>query len=111
MKFDYRALGRLKKGTLNRTEQAYSNWLEAKKRGGEILHYQFEAVKLRLADRTFYSPDFLVINKDLQVEIHEVKGFMTDDANVKIKVAAEQFPFFIFKVVRLKRNEWEITEV
>lgn len=27
------------------------------------------------------------------MECHEVKGFWTDDAKVKIKVAAEQYPF------------------
>lgn len=110
-RFDYRALGRLKSGQMNKTEEAYSNYLEGLRRAGEIPWYRFEGIKLRLADKTFYTPDFAVLNKLCQIEIHEVKGFMMDDANVKIKVAAEQYPF-IFKLVRkAKGGVWNITEV
>ena len=58
--------------------------------------YRFEAMKLRLADNTFYTPDFAVMTMDMHIEFHEVKGFWRDDAKVKIKVAAAQFPMFLF---------------
>lgn len=109
-RFDYRALGRLKSGQMNKTEAAYADYLEGLKRCGAILWYRFEGIKLRLADKTFYSPDFAVLNRDLQMEIHEVKGFMVDDANVKIKVAAEMYPF-VFKVIRRVRKEWQVEEI
>lgn len=88
-----RALGRLKPGQMNKTEAAYAARLEELRRGGEVLWFRFEGVKLRLADNTFYTPDFAVMRDDGQMEMHEVKGFWEDDARVKIKVAAEMYPF------------------
>lgn len=87
------ALGRLKTGERNKTEQAYENFLGARQRVGDVLWFKFEGVKLRLADNTFYTPDFAVMLSNGQIEMHEVKGFWADDARVKIKVAAELYPF------------------
>ena len=101
-----KALGWLKDGQMNCTEAAYALKLEAMKQRGEILWYSFEAVKLRLAASTFYSPDFVVMNAAREIEMHEVKGFWRDDARVKIKVAAEMFPF-VFVAVQLVRKEWK----
>lgn len=98
------ALGRLKTGVMNKAEAAYAARLELLRRGGEIAWYRFEGVKLRLADNTFYTPDFAVMAADGVMEMHEVKGFWTDDARVKIKVAADQYPFrfMAFKVLPKK---------
>jgi hypothetical protein len=87
------ALGRLPVGTMNRTEQRYGTYLTQLQQKGFILWFKFEAVKLRLADNTFYSPDFAVMNAAGVMEMHEVKGFWMDDARVKIKVAASLYPF------------------
>ena len=77
-----RALGRLKAGAMNKTEQAYERHLKARREAGEVLWFRFEGIKLRLADNTFYTPDFAVMAADGQLECHEVKGFWTDDARV-----------------------------
>lgn len=106
-RFDYRVLGRKKAGVMNKTEAAYSQELELKKQSGEILFWKFEPMSLKLAPNTHYKPDFLVIEKDGTASFHEVKGFMTDDANAKIKIAAELFPFS-FVLVRKKGNTWTI---
>lgn len=87
------ALGRLKTGEKNKTEQAYGNYLEGLKAIGKVAWYRFEGVKLRLADNTFYTPDYAVMLTNGLMEMHEVKGYWQDDARVKIKVAAEQYPF------------------
>lgn len=87
------AQGRLKSGQMNKTEQAYAAHLELRKAAGEVLWYRFEGLKLRLADNTFYTPDFVVLAADYALECHEVKSFWMDDARVKIKVAAELYPF------------------
>src|SRR3972149_1959714 len=87
------ALGRLKAGAMNKTEAAYGQHLELLKRAGEVLWYRFEGLKLRLADNTFYTPDFAVLAKDFVMECQEVKGHWHDDARVKIKVAAAMYPF------------------
>lgn len=96
---------RRKPGEMNGAERRYANRLEGLRQIGAIESYQFDALKLRLAEKTFYEPDFLVIAKDGAVEFHEVKagwkakGTLTykihveDDAAVKFKVAAAAFPF------------------
>jgi len=93
------ALGRLKMGERNKTEQAYENFLQQQLTLGMVVWFKFEGVKLRLADNTFYTPDFAVMRANGQMELHEVKGYMQEDANVKIKVAAEMYPFR-FVIVR-----------
>lgn len=91
MRKQIQALGRLKTGQMNKTESAYCQHLELRKRAGEITWYRFEGIKLRLADNTFYTPDFAVMLVTGEMELHEVKGFWTDDARVKTKVAADQY--------------------
>jgi hypothetical protein len=55
--------------------------------------------------------DFAVMTASGVLEMHEVKGFMTEDANVKLKVAASQYPF-VFRLVRkAKGGAWSITEI
>lgn len=93
------ALGRLKTGEMNKSEAVYERDLRDALTLGDIRWYLFEGVKLRLADNCFYSPDFIVMANDGVLECHEVKGFWTDDARVKIKVAAQRFPFR-FKAVQ-----------
>ncbi|ENH6340913.1 DUF1064 domain-containing protein [Burkholderia vietnamiensis] len=100
------ALGRLPAGRMNKTEAAYAELLAARVHVGEILEFKFESLKLRLADRTWYTPDFAVVLPDGAREIHEVKGHWTDDARVKIKVAAELYPYYQFIAVRRVKGEW-----
>jgi hypothetical protein len=69
------ALGRLKTGEMNKTEAAYDQHLWQLRFAGEVLWHKFEAIKLRLADNTFYTSDFAVMTADLAIELHEVKGF------------------------------------
>ena len=97
------SLGRLLSGVSNKSQSSYEEQLKLKLYSGEILWYAFEGMKFKLADNTYYSPDFAVMNKDGQIELHEVKGYFMDDAKVKIKVAAAQFPFK-FIVVFVKTN-------
>lgn len=96
-------------GSMNKSEAAYARHLEQLKLAGEIARWEFESVKLRLADRTFYTPDFLVMLPDGLIEFHEVKGFWEDDARVKIKVAAEQHPFK-FVAIKSSKGGYEIEE-
>ena len=91
-------------GKMNQTEAAYSAQLELLRRSGQIARWDFEPVKLRLADRTFYTPDFRVIDSNGAEEYHEVKGFFREDAAVKIKVAAEQHPYPFFLVKKTKQG-------
>lgn len=108
------ALGRLPSGAMNKTEAAYAELLEQRRQAGEVLWYRFEGIKLRLADNTFLTVDFAVLAADNVLEMHEVKGFMQEDANVKLKVAASMYPFrFSLIRKRAKKNGggWDIREV
>lgn len=110
------ALGRLKTGAMNTTETEYARLLEDRKRQGEVLWYRFEGIKLRLADNTFLTIDFAVMTVDRVLEMIDVKGssaIFTDDARVKMKVAADQYPF-VFKVAYpVKKRDgggWNVEE-
>ena len=107
------ALGRLKAGEMNKTEERYAEHLEQLKHAGEILWWKFEGIKLRLADNTFLTVDFPVMLTDGTMEMHEVKGFWEDDARVKIKVAAALYPFrFVALKPRAQKNGggWDVEE-
>jgi hypothetical protein len=110
MKPNWQGLGRLKTGTMNKTETAYKKYLEGLKMSGNILWYAFEGLTFRLADNTRYTPDFIVLKKDMTLEAHEVKGFWRDDARVKIKVAADLYPIKFIAVKKPKCGGWEVEE-
>ena len=114
MSKNFYALGRLKTGQKNKTEEAYElEVLKPAMQDGSISWYRFEGVKLRLADNTFYTPDYCVMRSDGAMEMHEVKGFWQDDARVKIKVAADMYPLKFIAVKRqAKKNGggWSIEE-
>ena len=92
---------------MNKTERAWATMLEARIRAGELREAHFEGVTLKLADDTRYTPDFFVVRADGACELHEVKGFWRDDAKVKTKVAARQYPFPIYAVSRTK-GAWSV---
>ncbi|AHN27864.1 hypothetical protein SALWKB2_0482 [Snodgrassella alvi wkB2] len=114
MSKNFYALGRLKTGQKNKTEQAYElEVLKPAMQDGSVSWYRFEGVKLRLADNTFYTPYYCVMRSDGTMEMHEVKGFWQDDARVKIKVAADMYPLKFIAVKRqAKKNGggWSIEE-
>lgn len=109
-----RARVRLAPGTMNRLERDWAQELEARRRMGYVQWYAYEPVKLRLGDRCFYMPDFLVLRDDGSLVFYEVKGHWEDDARVKIKAAASRYPLFAFVAVqRGKKNgpRWECEEI
>lgn len=97
--------GALRPSRMNGTERAYSVVLEARRQAGELLWWAYEVVTLKLADDTRYTPDFAVMLANGELEMHETKGFMRDDAWVKLKVAAEKFPFR-FRLVKREKGAW-----
>lgn len=107
------ALGRLKVGAMNKTEAAYAATLDQRRTAGEVAWFKFEGMKFRLADNTFYTPDFAVMLVDGVLEMHEVKGFWQEDARAKIKIAADMYPMrFVAIQVKPKRKGggWKVEE-
>ena len=82
-----------KPGEMNKLEEKMAAELDLLWKSGKVFKWWFEGITLRLAKKTRYTPDFLVLMADSTLECWEVKGFWRDDARVKIKVAAEHFPF------------------
>ena len=105
------ARGAIRESGMNKLEAAYAQHLDALQYAGAVIWWRYEAVGLRLADRTFYHPDFLVMMADGTLEAHETKGFMRDDANVKLKVAASAFPFVFRLVKKQKGGAWDIRTI
>lgn len=107
------ALGRLKVGAMNKTEALYAAHLEMRKHTGDVAWFKFEGLKFRLADNTFYTPDFAVLLSSGELEAHEVKGHWQDDARAKIKIAADMYPLrFIAIKAKAKKESggWAVEE-
>jgi hypothetical protein len=95
---------------MNKTEAAYRRILGFQMIAGHITSIKHEAIKLRLADNTTYTPDFEVVLPDGKIELHEVKGgFTREDAWIKFKVARELYPEFKFVMAQCIKGEWRIT--
>lgn len=94
-----------KKDELNEHERAYLQILEGRLLLGDINGYLVHRLKFRLAgDSTFYTPDFFVQLADGTMELVDTKGgIVQDTSQVKIKVAAEQYPMFGWLQVELKK--------
>jgi len=112
-KTSMQALGRLKTGEKNNTEEAYGEHLEWLKHTGKVVWYKFEGMKFRLADNTFYTPDYIVMLSTGQLEAHEVKGHWQDDARVKIKIAADLYPLKFVAIKKKTKKQgggWQVEE-
>jgi hypothetical protein len=102
---------------LNKTEQAFKEHLEAKYDDDLIAPNQIlsQAVTLKLGNGVRYTPDFMLFWTDSSnassPTAWEVKGFIRDDAAVKLKVAASQYPWIKFHLVTRKKGEWQIERV
>jgi len=96
---------------MNRLETQYAQHLALRRAAGEIEWFAYEAIKLRLAEKTFLTVDFFLMLGSGELEAHEVKGtHLEDDAAVKLKVAASIYPFR-FVLVRAMGSGWSLTDI
>ena len=109
------AVGELRDTGMNKTEAEYAGMLEARRQRGEVSWWRYEAITLKLADSTRYTPDFAVLLAGGAFEIHETKGgFIREDGWLKLKLAASLFPFRFFlcqKAARKDGGGWSIRRV
>jgi hypothetical protein len=105
---------------MNSTEARYALVLDHAKSNSLIESYAFEAFTLKLANGVRYTPDFMVVRSGF-IELHEVKAgridkagnikAITEDASrIKLKIAAEQYPFR-FMLAVLSKQGWKIEEI
>jgi hypothetical protein len=95
-----------KRGEMNKLELAYSQELAYRKQAGTIVDWRHELFKLRLADNTTLTVDFVVFTNDGFIELHDCKGsFFPEHNKIKWKVAIEQCPWFTFVLVRQRAKK------
>ncbi len=98
-------------GQMNKTEARYAEYLELQRLAGAVLEWRFEQFTFKLGPDLRYTPDFFVLFPDGFIAFHELKGSKKDkvtgkqtywaeeDGLVKIRAAAQQFPWFAWKIV------------
>jgi hypothetical protein len=103
-----------RRGVMNKTEREFAFILEAMKRRGDILRYEFEGVTLRFNGLRF-TPDFAVfptaISVSGQIKLVEVKGAFIKG---KFERAVERFrhaktfygDVFLFELHQRTRQGW-----
>jgi len=99
---------------MNKTEAEFLAYLRENTPKSIAIHR--EGLGMRIGNGSVYWPDFVSVDDPFgMVCVYEVKGFMRDDAAVKIKAAARMFPTFKFFLVtkHSKRDGggWRIEEV
>ncbi len=105
-------------GYNNKTERAYAAHLELRKRAGEIKDWFYEPCRLRVADlkrgriasaagrcEIWYTPDFLIIENNDRIVIHELKGRETQAAMNRFRAAAA-LHHYRFVLVKRDGNGW-----
>lgn len=113
-----------KAGHMNKLEHRYGLYLQEQKNAGYVDWFEYEAIKLKLADNTHWTADFVVMRPDGILEFHDTKGatskvnskgqrvkgpWVEGHSKIKIKVAAEKFPFKFFHVW-LDGGVWQYEE-
>lgn len=100
------ARGRVPAHGMNKLESAYAQHLELLKHTGDVLWWRFAPMRLRLADGSYYKPDFGVLTSECLFELHETKGHWREAARVRIKIAAGLFPFKFIALQRSPAGFW-----
>ncbi len=104
---------------MNKTESEFALRLEAQKRAGEILRYEFEGITLRFAN-VRYTPDFVVVpmptyctetgSERFTIKFTEVKGpFIKGNrerAVERYRHAKTYWPEFSFEMWQKKDGAW-----
>jgi hypothetical protein len=106
---------------MNRQEQAFAKKLDGLMIVGDIKWWRFEPAKFRVSGmQNWYTPDFIVINRDNTISAYDVKAidYRTMQGNerqiVKIKGMASGIPWMRWFLAMPKRKKdgggWSIVE-
>lgn len=87
-------------------ERDYADHLEKLRLAGEILRWEYAAIRFEIGDAAWYKPDFDVINKESELELHETKGHWREAARVRIKAAAKRFPWLRWRAITREDGVW-----
>ncbi len=92
--------------TLNKTEQRYWDILQSRLGIYRAAHH---TIKLQLAEKCWYTPDFSFMDARGLVFVETKGAFERDDAIVKLKTAARLFPQFTFIKAKFVKGKWTET--
>ncbi len=116
--FDGLAQGLVRtRGRMNKTEERFAKLLDLLIAAGEVHEYHFEGMTVRLTSPDSETPvrytiDFVVLYTNGTVECIDVKGkAVTDAALLRIKLAADQWRMFRWKLAQnMGGDKWEYRE-
>ena len=92
---------------VKRRKKVLGKYRSKPERRFHLLHpsYRYEPIRLRLAERCTYTPDFMYVNEDEEVVFVEVKGLYIRQAGKdKFKMAREVFPEFHFEMWQERKD-------
>lgn len=93
--------------SLNQTERELLSRLRGSYKGVGV-----QRIRLTLAHRCTYTPDFDSIDTGGRLVLWECKGgFKWEDSWVKLKTAATMFPAIRFMFAQKKDGQWTFTEI
>jgi hypothetical protein len=99
-----------RRGRKNKLEARFEReYLQPKRDFGHLVWFDFEPIKFRLADGAWYTPDFISQGAGGSLVAWETKGFWREAARIRIKVAADKYPWIQFIAVTRDRKtgEWK----
>jgi len=98
-------------------EAQYAAELDFQLRAGDILQWEYEAIRLKLTESRvvngktrpgiWYTPDFAVWVPEKPLRFIEVKGYQRTAAINRYKTAVEKFPAFDWVMVTKREEHWE----
>lgn len=86
----------------NKLEAEYAAHLEAERQAGKIDHWWVKPFKVRLANNCTYEIDFMVQELDGSIRMDETKGFVREDALLKMKFFVQLYPFPLWMITKEK---------
>ncbi len=92
-------------------EVEYNSRLKIMKLAGEIQDYWYHAIRLKVGGKgentrtSWYTPDFMVLTNDHTLEMIEVKGYKRNAEMVRIRAAADLYPYD-FIVASKPKQSW-----
>ena len=97
----------------NKWELNYANYLDLQQKAGEILSWRYGRVTFRLANGQYHRIDFIVLRKDLRIQMDQIKGWHPNlRAAIKgLKWAAQLWPMFYWTITKWNGSGWETVEV
>lgn len=90
---------------LNKIETEFREILRRENQNGWLVE---QSITFKLANGVRYTPDFVTYSAFTgEFNGYEVKGFMRDDAGVKLKMAAKEYPWFRWILVWKQKGNWK----